>query len=63
MNSFMPRKAKFTAAETVRVTCNFPKDIWKTLQHRALEDEETVTDILVRLATGYVRKEKPRRKT
>jgi DNA polymerase III epsilon subunit-like protein len=28
------------------------------LRHRALEDEETVTDILIRLATGYVEKKK-----
>ena len=50
----MTRKAKFKADETVKVTCNFPKALWKTLRHRALEDEETVTDILVRLAGKYV---------
>jgi len=55
----MTRKAKFNAAETVKVTANFPKELWKDLKRRALEDDETVTDILVRLAQHYIgRKER-----
>jgi hypothetical protein len=54
----MTRKAKTKATEIVKVTANFPKDLWMALRHRALEDEETVTDILIRLATGYVEKKK-----
>lgn len=54
----MTRKAKTKATEIVKVTANFPKSLWMALRHRALEDEETVTDILIRLATGYVEKKK-----
>jgi hypothetical protein len=56
MNRGMTRKAKTKATEFMKVTCNFPKELWKDLRRHALEDEETVTDILVRLATGYVKK-------
>jgi hypothetical protein len=56
----MPRKAKTKAQTAVitKISINFPKELWKDLKRRALEDEETVTDILVRLATGYVAKQK-----
>ncbi len=52
----MTRKAKTKASEIVKVSANFPKDLWMKLRHQALEDEETVTDILVRLATAYIQK-------
>jgi hypothetical protein len=58
MYSGMTRKAKTKAKEITKITANFPKDLWKQLRHRALEDEETVTDILVRLATAYVEKKR-----
>jgi len=58
MYSLMTRKAKFQPKEVVRINANFPKDLWKKLRHRALEDEETVTDILVRLSTNYIGKKK-----
>jgi hypothetical protein len=57
----MTRKAKFKAAEVVKITANFPKDLWLALRHRALEDEETVTDILVRLSKSYVTKRRKQR--
>lgn len=47
-----------------KISINFPKELWKDLKRRAVEDEETVTDILVRLASGYVQKRAAnRRKT
>lgn len=54
----MPRKAKTKAAVMTKISINFPKELWKDLKRRALEDEETVTDILVRLATSYIEKKK-----
>ena len=54
----MTRKAKTKAAEIMKVSANFPKDLWKQLRHCALEDDETVTDILVRLAGAYIAKKK-----
>lgn len=58
MSSSMTRKAKTKATEIVKVTANFPKDLWMALRHRALEDEETVTDILVRLSGKYIAEKK-----
>lgn len=58
MYCLMPRKSKTKAKEVTRITANFPKDLWKELRRRALEDEETVTDILVRLATRYIEKKR-----
>jgi hypothetical protein len=54
----MTRKAKVQADAIAKVSLNFPKELWKDLKRRALEDEETVTDILVRLATGYIKRKK-----
>jgi len=56
----MTRKAKVQADTIAKVSLNFPKELWKDLKRRALEDEETVTDILVRLATGYIKRKKVR---
>ncbi len=50
----MTRKAKVQAGAIAKVSLNFPKELWKELKRRALEDEETVTDILVRLSSRYV---------
>jgi hypothetical protein len=50
----MPRKAKTKATEVVKITVNFPKDLWLALRRRALDDEETATDILVRLSEKYI---------
>ena len=59
----MTRKAKTKLADTTKVSLNIPKELWKNLKRRALEDEETVTDILVRLSQSYVvkREIRPRR--
>jgi len=54
----MTRKAKTKVAATMKVSANFPKELWKELRRRALEDDETVTDILVRLSTKYVSQKK-----
>ena len=61
MNRRMTRKAKTQAKKIVKVTANFPKELWMALRHRALEDEETVTDILVRLSTSYVSRQRKQR--
>jgi hypothetical protein len=58
----MTRKAKVKAAEVFKINANFPKDLWKDLKRCALEDDETVTDILVRLASGYINKKRVRRR-
>jgi hypothetical protein len=60
MYSAMTRKSKTKAKEITKITANFPKDLWKELRRRALEDEETVTDILVRLSTRYIEQKKKR---
>jgi hypothetical protein len=57
----MTRKSKVKADVIAKISLNFPKDLWMDLKRRALEDEETVTDILVRLAAMYVRSGKKRR--
>jgi hypothetical protein len=62
MYSAMTRKAKIKAKEVFKITANFPKDLWKDLKRRALEDEETVTDILVRLCERYIGAKRRKRK-
>ena len=44
-----------TKTKTIKISANFPEPLWKSLKARALEDEETVTDILIRLSKDYVR--------
>jgi hypothetical protein len=45
-----------------KISINFPQDLWKQLRLRALEDDTTVTEILVRLSRDYLAKgEKKRR--
>lgn len=39
-----------------KISINFPSDLWKELKRRALEDDTTVTDILVRLSREYLAK-------
>lgn len=58
----MARKAS-KADVITKISINFPKELWKELKRRALEDEETVTDILVRLGAEYVGKKKRIRHT
>jgi len=38
----------------IKVSMNFPPTLWKALQHRALEENTTVTAIIVRLAAKYL---------
>jgi len=54
----MTRKSKVQADSLTKMSLNFPSELWKDLKRCALEDEETVTDILVRLSAGYVAKRK-----
>jgi hypothetical protein len=49
----MTRKAKTKAKVIVKVSINFPKELWKGLKRRALEDEETVTDRLSEKYLGH----------
>jgi len=42
------------SAEYGKISINFPKDLWKELKLRALQDDETVTSVLVRLARSYL---------
>jgi hypothetical protein len=45
-------------ATIAKISINFPKDLWKQLKLRALQDDETVTAILVRLAQDYLASKK-----
>ena len=42
--------------ELIKVSMNFPPELWKALQYRALEENTTVTAIIVRLAREYLGK-------
>jgi hypothetical protein len=59
--SDMTRKAQTKREDVTKVSINFPKNLWKDLKRHALEDEETVTDILVRPAESYVSGKRKRR--
>ena len=39
-----------------KVSMNIPPDLWKALKFKALEENTTATEILVRLATEYLAK-------
>src|SRR5262245_5021357 len=43
----------------IKVSMNFPPSLWKELQYRALEENTTVTAIMVRLAKEYLSKRRP----
>jgi hypothetical protein len=43
-----------------KISINFPKQLWKDLKRQALEDDETVTAILVRLTQNYLASKKKR---
>jgi len=40
--------------ELVKISMNLPPKLWKQLQHKALEENTTATDIVVRLAKRYL---------
>ena len=40
--------------ELVKISMNLPPDLWKQLRLKALEENTTATDILVRLAGKYL---------
>ena len=40
--------------ELVKISMNLPPDLWKQLRLKALEENTTATDILVRLARKYL---------
>lgn len=42
--------------EARKISINFPGDLWKQLKRRALEDDTTVTEILVHLSREYLAK-------
>jgi hypothetical protein len=46
-----------------KISINFPKELWKDLKRQALEDDETVTAILVRLTQKYLASKRPSRKS
>lgn len=52
----MPRPKK--EPTIAKISINFPKDLWKQLKLRALQDDETVTAILVRLTENYLASKK-----
>jgi hypothetical protein len=44
----------------IKVSMNFPPELWKALQFRALEESTTATAIMVRLVREYLAKRKPK---
>jgi hypothetical protein len=48
MNKGEPKTTK------VKISLDFPRDLWKALKMRALQDDETATGILVRLTEAYL---------
>jgi len=40
--------------ELVKISMNLPPDLWKQLKFKALEENTTATDILVRLAKKHL---------
>jgi len=40
--------------ELVKISMNLPPDLWKQLRFKALEENTTATDIVVRLAKRYL---------
>jgi len=48
--------------ELVKISMNLPPDLWKKLKFKALEEDTTATDILVRLTKEYLAKTKDRKR-
>ncbi len=48
--------------ELVKISMNLPPDLWRKLKFRALKEDTTATDILVRLAKEYFAKTKDRKR-
>ncbi len=48
--------------ELVKISMNLPPDLWKKLKFKALEEDTTATDILVRLAKEYLARTKGKRR-
>jgi len=40
--------------ETRKISINFPSDLWKELKLRALQEDTTVTEVLIRLTKEYL---------
>ncbi len=51
---------KIEKQETRKISINFPSGLWKELKLKALQEDTTVTEVLVRLTKEYLRK--PRKK-
>jgi len=47
--------------ELVKISMNLPPDLWRRLKFKALEENTTATDILVRLAKKYLATTKDRK--
>ena len=48
--------------ELVKISMNLPPDIWRQLKFKALEEDTTATDILVRLAKEYLARTKGKKR-
>ncbi len=47
--------------ELVKISMNLPPDLWRQLKFKALEENTTATDILLRLAKKYLAATKGRK--
>ncbi len=48
--------------ELVKISMNLPPALWKKLKFKALDEDTTATDILVRLAKEYLARTKGKRR-
>ncbi len=48
--------------ELVKISMNLPPDLWKQLKFKALEENTTATEILVRLAKEYLTRTKGKKR-
>jgi hypothetical protein len=48
--------AKLSNEETVRMNANVPKSLYRRMRQRALDEETTVTELLIKLCNEYLSK-------
>jgi len=43
-----------TEAETIRMNVNIPKKLHKKIKQKALDEDTTITDIVIKAVNGYL---------
>jgi macrodomain Ter protein organizer (MatP/YcbG family) len=49
--------------ETRKISINFPSGLWKELKLKALQEDTTVTEVLVRLTKEYLARPNEKRRS